>query len=726
MRTLGLPSRVPLAWTVPAALGMLGGILVGFGSTWGALFVVLGLGLSVWARRPALVLLCLAAAALGGWRIAAWQAQPDVLAPWHGARVTVSGSWDGRFLNLEDPPTRLALAPRPAQGPGELRVSGVLLPGEGRRTPGGFDYGFWLRLQGAGGVLAGASVREYAPERGFRAHFRTGLGAGLAERERALMEAISLGDKGLAGRVESAQDSAMTVREAFVRSGLAHLMALSGLHVGLLTAALLLLLARSPLAGARYPVTLLFLLGYVWLVGPTPSVVRAALMGGAVLLAFWAGRGRPDPPGTVALAALLVLAVQPQWAFDVGFALSFSAVLALLLTPALLARLPPGPLWLRASLAATLLAELATAPQVAYHFGQLPLVSLPANLLAAPLMAVLVPWGFLLGLLGPWAEGLAPLTRLLSGALLGLVDWLGRAPVLPWGQPGAVGFALYGLFALGAALWLRGLLPARGALALALAAMLGSGLSGTLAARSAQEVWYLDVGQGDATLLRLHGLRVLVDGGGTPRSDFDVGARVVVPALRALGVQALDVVVATHADADHIEGLVSVLRLMPVGELWIGHRKEDDALLGELLHVAQVRGVPVREVRRGDVLRRGGAELRVLWPPGGVWSVSDNENSVALLLQAGGQRLAFLGDLPDPTERYLGVGRLDVLKVAHHGSRFSTLGALLQESEPAQAVISVGRNSYGHPAPAVLQRLGEVGTEVWRTDRHGSVRFDLR
>ncbi len=182
---------------------------------------------------------------------------------------------------------------------------------------------------------------------------------------------------------------------------------------------------------------------------------------------------------------------------------------------------------------------------------------------------------------------------------------------------------------------------------------------------------------------------------------------------------------AAHADSDHIEGLASVLRLMPVGELWIGQRKHGDPVLDAVLTAAQERHVPVREVRRGDTVRAGRDTLTVLWPKGAPWSAADNENSVVVQLDAPSFRTAVLGDLPDPTEGELGLGALDVLKLAHHGSRFSTDDAFLTAARPRDAVISVGRNSYGHPNPDLLARLAARGVRVWRTDQQGTIRWPL-
>jgi len=718
-----------LAWPVPLALGVMGGILVGLGLWWGGLAVVASVLLTALDRGVMLAGLALVGTGLGFGSQRLNAAKSDPMAPWVGAQVTLTGEWDGQFLRLADPPARVAVSPKPRVSPGRLVLSGRLVRPEGRRVPGGFDQAAWLRGQGGllvptpTTVLVAARVRRHTPQGGMHGWFRRGLTVGLGQQEAALMQAIELGDRGDIGREDF--EEGYSVRDAFARSGLSHLMALSGQNVALLTGAVVWLLIRLRVRLMwRYLLAAAFLGPYLLLVGVSPSIFRACLMGGAVLLAYAIGRGRPDPYGVIALAAVLCLLPFPLWLLDVGFQLSFLAVLGLSLSGKLAARLPGRwPLWLRLALVATVLAELATLPVIAGTFGQLPLVGLPANLIAGVLMAALVPLGFLAGLLGPLAVTVNWLTGLLASALLLVVEVFGRAPVLSWGAVGTAGMVASGVAALAGVLWLLGRVRAPALLGTLLACAALTGLPGLL--RPARELVFLDVGQGDSTLIRARGLNVLVDGGGSVRSDYDVGSRTVVPALRALGVRSLNVVVATHADTDHIEGLSGVLRAVPVGELWIGQRKTDDPVLTDLLAVAAERGVPVREVRRGDRVSASGLILTVLWPVGRVWSTEDNDNSVALTVESGGFRAALLGDLADPAEALVGVGDLDLLKAAHHGSRYSTGAAILKESTPADVLISVGRNTYGHPHPDVLARIGKVGARVWRTDQAGTVRWPL-
>ena len=712
-------------YPVPAALALIGGVLIGFGSAWGLGVLLLALALAWFSGRLWLLALCCLLAAAGFVRERQWQNAPDALSGWVGAQVTLSGDWDGQLLHLESPPSAIALSPKP-QGPaGRLSVSGRIIQPDGRRIPGGFDYAFWLRVQGVREVLVAAEVKRLQPERGVRGWFRRGLSVNLSRQQSALLRAVELGERNDISQ-ESFNDG-LNVRDAFTRAGLAHLMALSGQNVALLIGALTWLLSRLlPLrwTRARYPLLLLALFGFLWLVGPSPSITRAVLMGALVLLSLWLGRGQLDVYGVLGLSAIASLLYQPGWLFDVGFLLSFLAVLGLSISPRLAALLPEKwPLWLRLALVVTPCAEFATLPVVLHTFGQLPLLSLPANLAAAALMSVLVPLGYLAGLLGPLAGVVNWLLGPLASALLWLVGAFGRGPLLTWGVISPAGFAVYGVFAAAllltlyrrVPLWVLPLVTLMGGAATALPAVL----------RPASEIVYLDVGQGDSTLIRTPKLMMLIDGGGTPRGDYDVGARTVLPALRAMNVRKLDVMVATHADADHIEGLSSVMLGLPVGELWIGQRK-DDPNLNTLLRIAAERHVPVREVRRGDVVQAGEARFTVLWPTGKPFSEADNDNSVVIKLDTPRFHTIFLGDLPDPIESQLGVGRLDILKTAHHGSRFSTGELFLQETRPREAVISVGRaNSYGHPNPQVLERLTAAGVRVWRTDQVGTVRWPL-
>jgi competence protein ComEC len=526
------------------------------------------------------------------------------------------------------------------------------------------------------------------------------------------------------------------LREVFAASGLAHLLALSGLHVGVLMAALGLLL--SPLGRARYPLMIVLALLFVQLVGPTPSVVRAAAMVTAALVTLWLGSGRIEPWPALGLAALLTLVWNPSWLFDLSFQLSYLAVAGILLfVPPVMKAIfgrnfiargwwDPRTLVVGAAVVSAS-AQALTLPLVAHHFGSVPLFSPLVNVVAVPLAGLLVPLGFVAGLLGTLSPGLAgglnvP-TGLLVGALIGLADLASALPTLAWGEIAPAGYLLYAVGGVALALTLGGRLrPWRGALVVTVA--LAS--STVLAARETSEVVFIDVGQGDSALVRAGGVAILVDGGGSLWSDFDVGARTVVPALRALGVGRLELVIATHAHVDHMEGLVSVLKLMPVGALVIGVEDWERPVFAELMAAAEGGGVPVVQVTRGESLALGPVRLDILNPPRRRYGDVDAD-SVAFALYLDDRPTAlFLGDIPEAVERDIAFPAVDLLMTPHHGSRTSTSDALVAAARPKTAAISYGRNNYGHPSPLVLERLQAAGAVVRETFLEGAVRLPLK
>jgi competence protein ComEC len=236
------------------------------------------------------------------------------------------------------------------------------------------------------------------------------------------------------------------------------------------------------------------------------------------------------------------------------------------------------------------------------------------------------------------------------------------------------------------------------------------------------ELAMLDVGQGDAVLLRDGGAALLVDGGGWPAGDF--GGRVLLPALARLGVRALDAVVVSHPDSDHCAGLADLASYLPIGEVWIAPGWGDQPCVRRLLGSTRRR---LRVVWRGDRLSFGRFELAVLHPPPGETGAG-NDRSLVIEATGGGRRLLLTGDVSERVETLLVRRRVlrpvDVLKVAHHGSASSTSLPFLASIAPRWGLVSAGRrNAYGHPADVVLARLARRRAAVLRTDLHGWIRL---
>jgi len=555
-----------------------------------------------------------------------------------------------------------------------------------------------------------------------RARASDGLGQGVPAREAALARGFVLGDdEGIDARTE----------EDFRRSGLSHLLAVSGQNVTLLA------LLAMPLLGAfgiplreRLLWVLALIAVYVPVAGAGPSIQRAAVMGAIGVLATLGGR-RSSRLYALALAALVTLAVDPGIGADVGWQLSFAAVLGILLLAsplrrAIEARLGRGS-WRRAlaeGVAVTVAATLATAPLIAFHFERISTTTLLANVLALPAVAPAMWLGMcgagLAQLPGVPLEPLNGLNALLLAYIAQIAAWCASPG---WAELevhlGGVGLLVaYAVLAVALACcwrWPRHAL-ALGAIGLAVVVPLPGGGGAKPGPPSGLRVEVLDVGQGDAILLRPAGApAVLVDGG--PRGDG------LERKLEAAGVDGLGAVVATHDQSDHVGGLEELLGAMPVGRLVY-------ARLGrEPIARAVEAGVAPQRVAAGSELRSGRLRLRVLWPPPELLSAGApaDPNQLALVIEARWRDFTMLLTADAEAEAVpIETGPVDVLKVAHHGSEDAGLASLLDRARPRLAVISVGAdNSYGHPAPQTLATLERHRVATLRTDEDGPVAIDV-
>jgi competence protein ComEC len=249
-------------------------------------------------------------------------------------------------------------------------------------------------------------------------------------------------------------------------------------------------------------------------------------------------------------------------------------------------------------------------------------------------------------------------------------------------------------------------------------------IAGDLSERGRLSLYFLPVGQGDSELIIFPGgVKMLVDGGPPDALVLESLDRILSPRDRYI-----DVVALSHAELDHFGGLIEVLKRYRVGAfVWNGIPKRSDAA-DYLVETIKEREVPIVSLGEGDVIRYGATNLDVLWPPKDLEVSGDslNETALVLKLQGGNMRALFTGDIGAKTEGLIGedVGRVDVLKVGHHGSKFSSSANFLEAVDPKVAIVEVGKNSYGHPTPDVLDRLSRAGAKILRTDKDGLVKLE--
>lgn len=514
-------------------------------------------------------------------------------------------------------------------------------------------------------------------------------------------------------------------QERLRRTGLAHLLALSGLHVGLVMLALGRLAALLlPGARLRWLVLLAALPAFAWLTGGMLSVRRAALMGVLLLAARLLGR-RARGPDLLLAAMVVLLLADPGEVMHPGFQLSFCAVGALvsMKSPARIARAGIGArslVWLQDMWRASWRVSLATAPVLLLHFRELALAGPLLNLVAIPLASLLVLTGLLHLVLPLPGEPLGQLAHLLARSLDGMAATV-PAPRLVW-SPVPVQLILVSLATLLLLVrWRGSSVPA------ALACCL---LAGDLLPRSlppAPFACMLHVGQGDAILLcSPAGRRILVDCGWA-RPDAPGGsARGLLAALDRLAPDGLDWLVLTHPDQDHLGGAQALVERLPIGSiLFNGEWKENLAQRALQASIASVGTALVEGVPGMLLQAEPGWRLRVLGPPPAAGPCeAGNERSIVLLLESRAGRLLLTGDAGFEEEAWLlGWGeRLDAdwLKLGHHGSRGSSSGPFLDATSPREVWISCSRdNRYGHPHPELLHRLEARNLEPWQSHRQG-------
>lgn len=563
---------------------------------------------------------------------------------------------------------------------------------------------------------------------------KEGMSAVFSAEHAALLHAVTLGDKtGLSDGVIS----------LFNRSGLAHLLVVSGFHMSALLWGLTRVLARNKRLSAI--VGAVFLVLFTLMVGCTPSAIRAALMNSLVLFAPFLRREN-DPPTSLAAALLLLLLQNPYAAANVSLQLSFASVAGILLVTDPLYRWfmertvrSTGNRWVNrlltgawSSISVTLGAMLFTTPIIALWFGVIPLLSPLSNLLCLWAASFLLVGGLLSGGLVLLSPALAVPFAWLTGLACRYVLWVTELV-------GSLPFAAVSLDSIYYRLWLVAVYAVIGLIfflrkerrkqpilllcspfLLLCAAFLLTRLTYTAPPLT---VTALDVGQGSSTAFYSEGRAALVDCGG---SGSTAAGDVAADYFQSLGISGLDLLVFTHLDGDHFNGADELFARMEIKTVALPDREDQYGRHLELEEMAREEGAEVWYITETVEVSLGGCTL-TLFPPLG--SGTSNEEGLFVLCSGGEFDTLITGDADSAVEamlvKYYDIPDVELLVVGHHGSNGSTSKAFLEAVRPEYAVISVGYNSYGHPHEEVLERLDDAGAKTYRTDLQGNVTISV-
>ncbi len=530
---------------------------------------------------------------------------------------------------------------------------------------------------------------------------------------------------------------------AFSKAGLTHIMVASGMNVAFIILPLTYISKKMRIGSAATSILIIaVLILFVFVAGFSASVVRAVIMGIIIMVGKLVMR-ETDIFTSISAAAMILLFVNPYTLFDIGFQLSFSATISLVLFYQKIKERIDNkylPNIISDTLAATIAAQIGVVPITLYYFNNLSTISVLSNLLVVPVVQMITIIGFAMVFAGIVNINLAVLIGYINNTFLSFVLFITENTAkLPYASlklptPPLWLIVLYYIAVLYIFKWkdrIKNKQSIKYVKYICLAVTILLIVIKNIIPKPL-EITYLDVGQGDSTFIRTtHGTKVFIDGGGKAagsKSTYDVGEAVVVPYILDQGTKKIDIVIATHGHSDHTEGLEAILKEMDVEMVILPDT--DGKGFEKIIQLCNQKKINIVECKKGDIIRLDeDTVFDVLSPMKFEQDVlsqqSLNNSSLVLKLRYKNFKALFQGDAEVPIEqRMLEQGldlRADILKVGHHGSYSSTSEEFVKQSKFKYAVISVGKNNFGHPSQFVVDRLKESGVLPFRTDESGAV-----
>ncbi len=625
----------------------------------------------------------------------------------------------------------------------KVHFSGTIIPIAEKRNPYEFNYKQYLKSKSISVQIKLNQLRQVTPNRSifawvwWREHALKLVEKNFSKETAPIAKALLIGYK---------QDLDSDSKTAFARAGLSHIMAVSGLHVGFIIAPFWIIIpyfwTKKHGSKIGLAILILILLIYAGITGFSASVLRASVMAGFLTYGKLFHKVS-DSINLTAAAGLVLLIINPAQLFEIGFQLSFTAVLIILLILPVIQHLLPY--WLRIRwfgkplmvIIVSLVVQFGLYPLQVFYFGEISLVSPIANALFVPLLGLVVPISLLALFISAVFPTLGFIINIPSDLFLGWMShFVNSAAGWDWAWTTA-SLKSHLLFIV----WLFLIFTITGWRIAALRWRMMAGLLATLCLMSAISLYhtlqpkkltvtFFDVGQGDAALLSTpSGKHILIDAGiWSPR--YNSGKSILIPHLKAVGIQKLDAVILTHPHADHIGGIPDLIQEIPIDTIYNSGYSYDSKLYQSYLKLAGQKSIPVKSLHSGDVLSLDPTMLMlVLGPDGQVHNSDPNEHSVVINVIYGETEFLFTGDAGRDEEKrlvqdYEHLLDTDVLKVGHHGSRTSSSIPFLEQVTPDVAIVSLAkRNKFRHPHKEALLRLQQSHAKLLFTSLEKAIIF---
>lgn len=623
-----------------------------------------------------------------------------------------------------------------------ILIKGKLECFDFQRNPGGFneklymntrniDYKMFAEVLNKGKIINSFDSYIYKLHQKFKNIYENILPI----KEASILEAMLLGDK---------QNLDNSIKDIYRKSGISHILAISGLHISIISAIITLILDSIKFNKRLSSFILLTILTlYCIFTGMSVSTTRAVIMIGIVLIGniiYY----QPDIYTSVGTAALILLIYQPLYLYDIGFQLSFGAVISIVLLSPVLDRLYFIPKPIKLYLISTLAASLGTYPIIAYHFNTISLIGILVNILVLPLSSILVCFGIISTIIGMvWLNASKFLCGIVYYILIFYENVCTIAADLPFseivtGQPNIALIFIYYLTILIIVYYYYTPKQKRESfkkyfIYFQLFLILVSAI--IIFKPKNLEIVYLDVGQGDSIAIHTSkNKNILIDGGGNifkQLNEENTGTQIVLPYLKYKAINSLDCVFISHPDGDHIIGIIELLDYIKINQIFIADINNKNDLLEILESKANKYSVPIKRLSKGDRLKIDGLTFEILYPSKNIVSENYNNSSLVLYMDYNNSKFLFTGDIEKEGESEIVNNytklNTDILKVPHHGSKTSSTQNFIDIVKPKVAIISSSKNNYyGHPHKEVVDRYKNIDSKIYNTAYDGAISIKVK
>lgn len=517
------------------------------------------------------------------------------------------------------------------------------------------------------------------------------------------------------------------LNELYSETGISHLLAISGLHIMIIISLLNNILSRLGLGyNIKFAITSLFLISYGYILGFPPSVSRAMLMYFILIVSEYL-EIKISNKIIVLFAAVILLVINPHWLFDIGFQLSFGAVIGIAFLKERLFPMTTSELLSGIQIYTTV--NIAIFPILAMHFNNFNLLSLITNLLMTPVVTVVLILGYL-------SVILSLVLTSISYYIFTVIDFILEAfnfyltytleyfsLPLRVKYPSLISVVIYYIviLILLSSTFKRKIYKYRKIFAIYMVMTLVT--HAILISSNSLTVGFFDVGQGDSSYLYYKGKYIQIDTGGTAFSSYNPGVEITKRAIKKRGINKIDLMILSHLDLDHVGGVKSMLESKMIDTIILGESERASDIYLDIMGGHEDKIITLNENSKLDI----DEDLSIRFLNVGTNSLNSNDNSLVCLVQYKDNKILYTGDIGKVVEELLisDIGNVDILKVSHHGSASSTSIEFLNIARPKYSVISVGKNSYGHPYTGVLENLKSVKSNILRTDIEGEIIFSI-